>query len=419
MKFKETPIGKIPEDWDVVRLGDISKDILTGATPLRANKSFWENGKIPWLTNEEVEEGGINYIYDTKEKVTRLALEKTNIKLIPPNSLILSLTASVGKVAINKIPITTNQQFNSFVLDVEKVHPEFLAYYFIFAKKRIELLGGLTTFKFISKSMIANFQVPLPPLLEQQKIAEILSTVDKAIQKVDEAIAKTEKLKKGLMQELLTRGIGHTEFKDTEIGRIPKEWEVVRLGKVSNEIKYGVTASVTSDSGIPVLRVTDINDDGYFEPDSILCVKLPQSEVEKYRLKVGDLVIARSGATAGKVAIYEGIPEILCFASYLIKISPKESVFSKFLFYFLNSEIGRTQLFSGKRGSAQPNINSQSIKAIKVPLPPLEEQQKIAKILSTVDKKLELERKRKEKLERIKRGLMNDLLTGRRRVKVG
>ena len=132
------------------------------------------------------------------EKVTKTALEKTNIKLIPPNSLILSLTASVGKVAINKIPITTNQQFNSFVLDTDKVVPEFLAYYFIFAKKkRIELLGGLTTFKFISKSEIANFQIPLPPIEEQRKIAEILSTVDKAIEKVDEAIAKTERLKKG------------------------------------------------------------------------------------------------------------------------------------------------------------------------------------------------------------------------------
>ena len=200
-------------------------------------------------------------------------------------------------------------------------------------------------------------------------------------------------------------------FKDTEIGRIPKEWEVVRLGKVLNEIKYGVTASVTSNSGIPVLRVTDINDDGYFEPDSILCAELPQTEVEKYRLKVGDLVIARSGATAGKVAIYEGIPEILCFASYLIKISPKKSVFSKFLFYFLNSEIGRARLFSGKRGSAQPNINSQSIKAIKIPLPPLEEQQKIAHVLMNIDKAIEAVDEAIAKAERIKKGLIQELLT--------
>ncbi len=113
-RYKETPIGKIPEDWKVVRLGDVAEDILTGATPLRSKREYWLNGSIPWLTNEEVEEGKINYIWDTREKVTEKALRETNIKLIPENSVILSLTASVGKVAINKIPITTNQQFNSF-----------------------------------------------------------------------------------------------------------------------------------------------------------------------------------------------------------------------------------------------------------------------------------------------------------------
>ena len=68
--YKETPIGRIPEDWNVVKVKDVSKDILTGATPLRTNKAFWENGEIPWLTNEEVKEGKVNYIYDTKEKGT-------------------------------------------------------------------------------------------------------------------------------------------------------------------------------------------------------------------------------------------------------------------------------------------------------------------------------------------------------------
>jgi len=203
-EFRDTEIGKLPKEWEVVRLGKVVKDILTGATPLRSNKEYWLNGDIPWLTNEEVEDGKINYIWDTKEKVTEKALKETNIKLIPENSVILSLTASVGKVAINKIPITTNQQFNSFIIDSNKIHPEFLGHYFIFAKKRIELLAGTTTFKFISKSKIANFLIPLPPLPEQHKIVEILSKWDEVVEIKKAKKERLERMKKKVMDLLLT-----------------------------------------------------------------------------------------------------------------------------------------------------------------------------------------------------------------------
>lgn len=416
-EFKDTVIGEVPKDWKVVKVKDISKNILTGATPLRANKAFWENGEIPWLTNEEVKEGKVNYIYDTKEKVTKIALEKTNIKLIPPNSLILSLTASVGKVAINKIPITTNQQFNSFVLDTNKVVPEFLAYYFIFAKKRIELLGGLTTFKFISKSQIANFQIPLPSLLEQQKIAEILGKVDETIQKTDEIIAKIEKLKKGLMQELLTKGIGHKEFKDTEIGRIPKEWDVVRLGDIGI-FQYGITISAKEeDTGIKFLRITDIKDHGVDWSNVPYCA-INELELKKYELKVGDVLFARIGATTGKTC-YIDRPVRGVFGSYLIRFRPSTDVLNmKFLYFFTQSDTYWMQVNKMKEGQLKKGLNIQLLGKIKIPLPPLSEQQKISEILSKVYKNLEIERKEKEKLERIKKGLMDLLLTGKIRVKV-
>ncbi len=203
-EFKKTEIGTIPKEWKVVRLGEVITDILTGATPLRTERKYWVNGKIPWLTNNEVEDNKINYIYDTREKITDIALKETNVKLIPENSLILSLTASVGKVAINKVKITTNQQFNSFVLDVQKALPEFMGYYFLFAKKRIEQMGGTTTFKFINKNTIQKFPIPLPPLSEQKKIVGILMEVDKKLEMERKRKEKLEKLKKGLMEDLLT-----------------------------------------------------------------------------------------------------------------------------------------------------------------------------------------------------------------------
>ncbi len=202
-EFKDTEIGNIPKDWEVVELRRVVKDVLTGATPLKSKKEYWEDGAIPWLTNEEVKDEIINYVCDTKRKVTEKALKETNIKLLPPNSLILSLTASVGKVAINKIPITTNQQFNALIVK-DSFIPEFLAYYLIFSKRRIEQLGGLTTFKFISKETIKKLRIALPPLPEQKAIAEILSTIDKKLEIERKEKEKLERIKKAFMKLLLT-----------------------------------------------------------------------------------------------------------------------------------------------------------------------------------------------------------------------
>jgi len=124
----------LPEGWRRVKLGEIA-EILTGATPLRERMEYWNNGTIPWLTNEEVEEDKINYIRDTKEKITEVALKRTNVKLIPEDSVILSLTASVGKVAINKVKLTTNQQFNAFIVSKQRAFPLFVGYYLLFSKE--------------------------------------------------------------------------------------------------------------------------------------------------------------------------------------------------------------------------------------------------------------------------------------------
>ncbi len=204
-KFKYVKgVGEIPEEWNIDNLKNITLNILTGSTPLRSEDDYWIDGDIPWLTNEEVSDGIINFITNTKNHVTKKALKKTNLSLIPENSVILSLTASVGKVAINKIPLTTNQQFNSFVVDKGKAVPEYLAYRFLFDKERIMSLSGKTTFKFISKGKISNFEIPLPSLPEQQKIAGILQKIDEVIETKKQKKKHLERAKKEMMRLLLT-----------------------------------------------------------------------------------------------------------------------------------------------------------------------------------------------------------------------
>jgi len=412
---------EVPEDWEVVKLKEIVELILTGATPLRSNKEYWVGGEVPWLTNEEVKEDIINYIKDTKEKITQKAVEETNVKIIPPGSVIVSLTASVGKVAINLIPITTNQQFNSFIVKKEKILPQFLAYYFLFMKQKLKILAGTTTFNFISKGRISNFYIILPPLPEQKRIAEILSTFDKAIERVDEIITKTERLKKGLMQRLLTRGIGHTKFKFVEeLGfKVPEDWKVVKVSDLFI-VETGTTPSTKVarywDGSINWITPADLSKiDGIEIFDSER--KITDEAVKEYNLTIlpENSIIISARAPVGYVALVLRPATFNQGCKGLIPRKGKE-ICSLFYVYYLIFIRKKLQKLSG--GSTFRELSKRTLENLYVPLPPLSEQKKIAEILSTVDKKLELEKRRKEKLERIKKQMMYDLLTGRRRVKL-
>ncbi|MCM8802170.1 MAG: restriction endonuclease subunit S, partial [Candidatus Omnitrophica bacterium] len=159
--------------WERKKLGEVCEKIIGGGTPSRGRSEYW-NGNIFWLSPSELEEDKLNYVRETKEKITEEGSKNSNAKIVPPNSVLLSCTASVGKVAINEVSLTTNQQFNSFILKDKVVISEFVAYYLIHKKNDIKQLGGKTTFTFISKDEIAEFMIPLPLLSTQHRIVNYL-----------------------------------------------------------------------------------------------------------------------------------------------------------------------------------------------------------------------------------------------------
>jgi type I restriction enzyme S subunit len=250
---------------------------------------------------------------------------------------------------------------------------------------------------------------------EQQKIASILSTVDEAVQKTNEIIAKTERLKRGLMQKLLTKGIGHKEFKDTEIGEIPKHWKVVKIGDVAQTSSGGTPSRAKREyygGNIPWVKSSELKDNIIYDTEE----KITKEGLENSSAKIfpkGTLLIAMYGATVGKTGIL-GINAATNQA--ICAILPNKIFDPCFLMSYIIFR--RDQLIFVSSGGAQPNISQEIIRAFKVPLPPISEQQRIAEILSTVDKKLAIKRNEKAKLEKIKQGLMDLLLTGKVRVKV-
>jgi type I restriction enzyme S subunit len=298
------------------------------------------------------------------------------------------------------------------VLSCQKdILPHYLLYT-LFSKTIIDqcnrmMIGG--QYPALNQSQVAKIKIPLPPLPEQRAIAQILSTVDDAIQKVDNAIAKTEQLKKGTMQELLTKGIGHTKFKDTKIGRIPEEWEEVKLGDdTTADLIMGQSppSSKYNRKGVGLPFFQGNAEFGDIYPEPVLYCSEPIKIAEKddiflsVRAPVGDINIAPFQSCIGR-----GLAAIR---------SKSDKLDYLFLFYYL--KYGSKSFESLSMGSTFKAIRKVEVEKFKIPLPPLPEQRKIAEILTTIDKKLELERKRKQKLERIKQGLMNDLLTGKKRV---
>lgn len=411
-QYKETPIGKIPNDWEVVRLGekDIAK-IIMGQSPPSTTYNNIGNG-LPFLQGK----AEFGEIYPSPSVYC-----SNPIKIAEPNDILLAVRAPVGEVNIAPFRCCIGRGLAAIRLGKDRLDHLFLFYYLKFNGKRFEIISSGSTFKAIRKEDIENYLIPLPPIPEQKKIAEILSTVDKAIELTDEIIAQTELLKKGLMQRLLTKGIGHEEFKfSKELGcEIPKEWEVTTIGEVC-EVGTGGTPSREKTEyfggNIPWVKSTEI-DYGIITQTEEYITELGLKNSNARIYSAGTLIIAMygQGVTRGKCAIL-GIDAAINQACAAIK--PKNSNLIHILYLYYWCQYRYEQIRNLGQGANQKNLNLSIVRSIKFPLPPLPEQKRISKILSTVDKKLELERERKQQLQELKKGLMQVLLTGKVRVKV-
>lgn len=400
-KIKQTQIGKIPENWEVVKFIDICTKLKSGGTPLTSKGEYY-NGKIPFVKIEDITNAG-KYLTNTKMSITEEGLKSSNTWLIPKNSILLAIYGSLGAVSINKIELTTNQAILGIILDKEKANTEFIYYLFLYLRKNLLRQAKHTTQANLTAEIIKKLKVPLPPFPEQKAIADILSTIDEVIQKIDEIIAKTEKLKKGLMQELLTKGIGHTKFKDTKIGRIPEDWEVIDLENI---------AEIHDSKRIPLSEMERNKRKGiypYCGANGII------DYIDDYIFDGEFVLLAEDGGDYSKFGnsayVMEGKFWVNNHAHILKAIKDKTT--NHFLLYNLNFFDLNFYIF----GTTRKKLNQEQMRKIRIPLPPIIEQQKITSILIKIDKKLELERRRKEKFERIKKGLMNNLLTGNKRIK--
>lgn len=387
-----TELGEIPEEWKIKKLKDI------------ANICYGKSQK-------EVE------VDDGKYKIlgTGGVIGYTNDFLWNKQSVLIGRKGTIDKPQYIEEPFWTVD-----TLFYTKINENYIAKWFYYYLDNIDLkkYNEATGVPSLSVANLNTIRLATPTIKEQEKIASILSTVDEQIDNVDALIEKNKELKKGLMQTLLTKGIGHKKFKKTEIGEIPEAWEVVKFKEITDILRCGVASTPTYvENGIPFLSAQNVNNEKLsLHKYNFISEDYHKQLTKNDKPQKGDILYSRVGANYGIAAVVDIDFEFSVYVS-LTLIRMKNEYDSRFYKYLLNSTIIRKQADIGVfQGGGVPNLNVKVVEKFNVVVPPKYEQIKIATILSEVDEKIEEYENKKQKLEELKKGLMQQLLTGKIRV---
>lgn len=431
-KLVKSLFGKeieIPEEWESIIVQDISEHITKGTTPTTEGSKFVEKG-IPFIKVENIDSVGniqINNCHLIDSQTHKKLLRSQLIE----NDILFSIAGTLGRVGLIKkdqTPCNTNQAISIIRLKNKKCNLFYLFFFLrsVFIKKQIRRLETVGAQPNLSLNQVSNFQFFMPTLLEQQKIASILSNVDNLIESYEKTIQTTKKLKTGLMQTLLTRGIDHKKFKTVNLGvrsqeiEIPEEWKLIGIFDICSDIFLGLTSKVdyVESEGIPLIRANNISD-GKLSFDKARFISKDQHVflTRNHKPKYGDVLVTKSGSL-GVCAIVDSNQEFSIYES-IIDLQPNPKLLnSKFLLYLLRDNEVQNKLKSDTVGSTVGHINLIGFRKLKIPLPSLDEQQKIVSILSSVDDEISKLELKKKSAESLKKGLMQKLLTGQIRVQV-
>lgn len=403
----------VPEGWRLATIEDIAT-VSSGGTPSRKKMSYWD-GDIPWVTTAEVRFGTIT---DTAQKITSAGLENSSAKIFPKNTILMAMYGqgkTRGQVAKLGIEASTNQACAAILLKDEKDTD----YYYHLLASRYEHIRNMANTggqENLSAGIVKSIQVPVPPLPEQKKIAQILSTWDQAITATERLLENSQQRKKGLMQQLLTgkkRLPGHEG-----------KWEQHALSEVAKVIVSPVDKkSHPEEKPVQLCNYTDVYYNTRITKNmSFMEATAKDSEIEKYTLLKGDVVITKDSETPGDIAvpalIAEDLGGVVCGYHLAILRARPSKLNGAFLNCLLSMPGTRYYFFSLATGATRFGLSVGAIHNAEVTLPPVPEQEAIANILTVCDDELEIIAERLGKLKLEKKALMQQLLTGKRRVQV-
>jgi type I restriction enzyme, S subunit len=349
------PTTSPPDGWQWTKLTDIAR-LESGHTPSRRHPEWW-GGSIPWISIPDAKKNDGRRIEDTEETTNELGIENSSARILPANTVCLSRTASVGYVVVMGRPMATSQDFVNWVC-YDKLDHNFLKYLFIAEGDDLLRFASGAVHQTIYFPEVKAFYLCHPSLSEQQRIVGIL---DEALEGI--ATAKTN-AEKNLQN---SRALFESQLQSVFSERRPG-WIEMRLADVSR-INYGYTESASSETiGPKFLRITDIQD-SRVDWSSVPYCAITASDYPKYKLKDGDIVFARTGATTGKSYLVTDPPEAV-FASYLIRVQVNTTeLLPPFVNLFFQTHSYWNFIRRGVSGSAQGGFNATKLGELSIPFP--------------------------------------------------
>lgn len=397
----------LPEGWKRCALGEIAQ-ITSGGTPDRSEPSYW-NGTIPWVTTGEIQ---FNAIMDTTEKITEAGLKNSSAKLFSPGTLLMAMYGqgkTRGQVAKLCISATTNQACAAILLN-ETEHTEFFYQFLASHYEEIRELGNAGTQKNLNAGLIKEISVPVPPKSEQERIAAILVTWDEAIAATEKLLANSRKQKQALMQHYLcAKGA---------ISNSSSRWQLHRLREIAAR-----TQRPSDGVEYPILMIS--SGSGFVRQDEKYCRFMAGKSLNDYiLLKQSEFAYNKGNSKRyefGCVFPLENyaqglVPHVYVCFSLSSKCDP---TFFKYLFEadYLHDQLGAL-VNTGVRNNGLLNIRPSDFMNVRVPVPPMDEQRAIARVLDTASAEIALREQDLSALKQQKRALMQQLLTGKRRIRV-
>jgi type I restriction enzyme S subunit len=422
---------QLPDGWEIKTLGEVAQ-VVSGGTPARDNPEFWREGTIPWATPTDITNSGSRVLTSTADRITLKGLNSCTARLLPLGSLLMTSRATLGEIKVAGTEVCTNQGFKSLVPN-ESADTWYLYYQMQLSKETYSVLGIGSTFLEVNKRDTESFPILLPPLPEQHKIAKVLTTVDNLIEKTKALIAKYQAIKQGMMHDLFTRGVDEHGrlrppyeeapelYKESELGWIPREWNMHRMEDLTLKIVDGVHHTPKYiEQGIPFVTVKNLTSGDSIDLSDVNYISLQDHEefFKRSDPRAGDVLVTKDGTLGVARIVLSPTPDFSIFVSVAQLRPNPENCLPQLLWLFFDSRAFEGQLGRLSAGTGLRHIHLEHFREFRVATPPLREQEEIFRRLDTHQSRLKSEQSSLRKLRNIKIGLMQDLLTGKARVKV-
>ena len=398
--YKDSAVGIIPQEWKVKQLALLGK-IFSGGTPSTDKEEYW-GGNIMWCTPSDITSLSSKYINNTKDRITAMGLKSSSAILLPINSIIVCTRATIGTAAITQVELSTNQGFKN--IKPEKCNTEWLYYSMILNQPKLQRLGCGSTFLEVSKRDFERLKLAVPPMEEQRKIVEILGVWDEAIEKQNLLIEKLELRKRALMQRLLTSKTRLPSF-TTPVDYKQLKPFIVEVSERNAKQTITEVLSVTNSRGFVSQIEQFYREVASANTTNYKVIRKGQFAYNPSRVNVGSLDLLRTfevGILSPMYVVFKTLPTIS----------------TQYLYYLLKSNwfIGHIPMYV--QGSVRDSLSFDGLRDMKFWIPSLPEQKAIAEVLTTADNEIAIHRKTLDALRKQKRGLMQQLLTGKTRVKI-